>query len=103
MNFHVNLSALVGSAVHVSGQGEDLAAAHVDTDATMAAAHAGWQGASAAALAEKLTAWGDQSRTLLTRISDHSQGMHSSAQEFATQDRQGHDALAALPPSATQA
>lgn len=99
MTFNVDLPALVGSAVHVSGQGEDLAANHVDTDAKMAAAQVGWQGASAAALADKLTAWGDHSRTLLSRISDHSQGMHSSAQEFATQDQQGREALAGLPPT----
>jgi uncharacterized protein YukE len=48
--FRVDLEALARSAAHVSGQGEDLATAHLSADNRMAAAQSGWVGSSALAL-----------------------------------------------------
>lgn len=48
--FHGVLEALACSATHVTGQGEDLATAHLSSDNQIEAAQAGWVGTSATAL-----------------------------------------------------
>ena len=70
-NFRVDLEALASSAAHVSGQGEDLAAAHVSSDNRIEAAQPGWVGGSAAALSARTAAWLETSRRLLTRVGGH--------------------------------
>ena len=47
--FQLDLEALAHSAAQVSGQGEDLATAHLSSDNRMVAAQSGWVGSSAAA------------------------------------------------------
>ena len=103
MTLKVNLEAMVSSAIHVSGQGEDLAVGHTSTDARMAGAEVGWQGTSAAAMSAKLASWTTTSATLLSRISDHSQGLHSTAAGFSTHEEQSRAALQAVGQSAHEA
>ncbi|MDI3314141.1 MAG: hypothetical protein QJR12_07615 [Mycobacterium sp.] len=68
--FQVDLEALVCSAAHVTGQGEDLAIAHLDSDNQLEAAQTGWVGTSAAALNTRMNVWLAASRTLLTRVGE---------------------------------
>lgn len=82
MPLRVNIEDMVGSAVYVSGQGEDLAMGHLASDNKMESAQAGWQGISAAALSAKLASWHPKSQALLTRVADHAQGLHTAAQTF---------------------
>lgn len=96
MALRVNLEDMVGSAVHVGGQGEDLAAAHLESDNLIESAQSGWQGTSAAAISTKMAAWSQTSSQILTRISDHAQGLHTAAQGFATNEEANSQKLAEL-------
>ena len=82
MTLRVNIEDLVVSAAAVSGHGEDLAVAHAVADGRIDAAAPGWQGRSAAALAATAAQWSQDSRTLLARLSDHAQSLHTTAAEF---------------------
>jgi hypothetical protein len=68
---------MAASAVHVSGQGEDLAVGHMVTDNRIASAEVGWQGTSAAAMTAKLSAWSASSAVLLGLIRDHAQALQT--------------------------
>jgi WXG100 family type VII secretion target len=103
MTLRVNLEDMVGSALHVSGQGEDLAAAHLESDNQIESAHAGWQGTSAAAMSSKIAAWAQTSAQILGRVADHAQGLHMSAQAFADNEQENSQVLAELGTVAAQA
>ncbi|MCV7229092.1 WXG100 family type VII secretion target [Mycolicibacterium komossense] len=87
---------MVGSAIHVTGQGEDLAAGHLASDNRMESAQAGWQGTSAIALAAKLADWQPKSKVLLARVADHAEGLHTSAASFAAMEEKNAQALGRL-------
>ncbi|GFG73970.1 WXG100 family type VII secretion target [Mycobacterium botniense] len=94
--FRVDLEALVCSAAHVSGQGEDLAAAHLTSDNAIEAAQSGWVGASAAALAARMDRWGQSSRRLLTDVGAHALDLHNDAIDFAAMERENAQRLRAV-------
>jgi uncharacterized protein YukE len=98
--FRVDLEALVCSATHVSGQGEDLAVAHVSSDTTIGAAQPGWVGVSAAALAARMDVWAQTSRRLLSDLGAHALDLHTDAQDFAAMERENARRLRALADSA---
>jgi uncharacterized protein YukE len=64
-----------------------LAAAHLRSDNRIESAHAGWQGAPAAAMRSKMAAWVQTSAVMLTRMSEHAQSLHTAAQGFATNEQ----------------
>lgn len=78
-----NVEELVASGVAVTNHGESMATAHAAADGRIESAQTGWQGTSAAALAVKSAAWATTTGTLLTRMSDHAQGLHTGAQGYA--------------------
>ncbi len=84
MVLQVNVEDVASSAVDVTGHGETLAAGHQQSDARIAAAEAGWQGSSAAALAARLDAWAQTSSALLDRMSGHAQGLQDAAIRFTS-------------------
>jgi len=95
-NFRVDLEALAGSVAHVTGQGEDLATAHVSSDNRIAAAQPGWVGSSAAALHTKAATWLETSRRLLTRVGDHASDLNNDGIGFAALDRENAGKLRAV-------
>ena len=96
MSLRVSIEDLAASGVAVTGHGEDLAVAHAAADGRIDAALPGWQGQSAAALAAKAATWTHDSRTLLARLSDHAQGLHTSAAEFWAHEQRSAQALNSL-------
>jgi uncharacterized protein YukE len=92
----VNQADMVESAIQVSAHGEDLALNHQTTDGQIASAQGGWAGSSALAMAERSARWAQTSTVLLTRVSDHSQGLHASAQAFAATENESSNQLQAL-------
>jgi WXG100 family type VII secretion target len=96
VTLRVNHEDMVGSAIHVTGQGEDLAMGHLASDNRMESAQAGWQGTSSAALAAKLADWQPKSQILLARVSDHAQGLHTAAAAFAAMEDENAQALGRL-------
>ena len=62
----------------------------------MDGAQPGWQGASAASLAVKLTDWQLTSTALLSRVSDHAQGLHSASLAFSSNEQASAQVLAQL-------
>jgi WXG100 family type VII secretion target len=93
VTLRVNHEDMVGSAIHVTGQGEDLAMGHLASDNRMESAQAGWQGTSAAALAAKLADWQPKSKVLLARVADHAQGLHTAAAAYAAMEEDNAQAL----------
>lgn len=69
----VNVEAMVSSANHVIGQGEDLATEHLASSNKIESANAQWVGTSAPALMARAAQWTQTSSTLLARLSDHAQ------------------------------
>ena len=67
--------------------------AHATADGRIDAAQPGWQGRSAAALAQMAATWARDSRALLTRLSDHSQALHTTASEFRDHEQRSAQAL----------
>ncbi|MDI3314404.1 MAG: WXG100 family type VII secretion target [Mycobacterium sp.] len=96
----VDLEALACSAAHVSGQGEDLAAAHLTSDNTIEAAQSGWVGASSVALAARMDIWLQTSRRLLTNVGAHALDLHNDAIDFAAMERENAQRLRAVGDSA---
>jgi uncharacterized protein YukE len=94
--FQIDLEALVSSAAHVDGQGEDLATAHLSSDNRMAAAQSGWVGASAAALHNRAAAWLETSRRLLTRVGGHALQLNNDGIDFAAMEHQSAEKLSAV-------
>jgi uncharacterized protein YukE len=99
----LDLEALAHSAAHVTGQGEDLATAHVSSDNRMAAAQPGWVGSSALALSTKTATWLEDSRRLLTRIGEHALSMHTDGIDFAATERDNAEKLRAVQPVVARA
>jgi uncharacterized protein YukE len=93
--FRVDLDVLAGSAAQVTGQGEDLATAHLSSDNRIAAAQRGWVGSSAMALDRKTAAWLETSRGLLTRVGDHALELTNDAIDFAARERENAETLRA--------
>ncbi len=93
MSLKVNIEDLAASGVAVTGHGEDVAAKHAAADGRIDAATAGWQGASAAAIAILSEQWSATTSALVTRLSDHAQGLHTSAQAFAEMEARHSQAL----------
>jgi uncharacterized protein YukE len=85
--FRVDLEALASSAAQVSGQGEELAAAHLSSDNRIAAAQPGWVGSSAAALTTKTARWLETSRRLLSRVGGHALDLNGDGIDFAAMER----------------
>ena len=97
--FRLDLEALASSAAHVTGQGEDLATAHVSSDDQLAAAASGWVGSSASALTAKTAAWSETSRRLVTDVGNHATDFHNDGRSFAEMERAHAEALRALHPA----
>ncbi len=92
----VDLEALVLSAAHVSGQGEDLATAHLSSDNRIEAAQPGWVGSSAEALHTRTATWLETSRRLLTRVGDHSVDLNTDGTTFSATERENAEKLRAF-------
>lgn len=95
MTLRVNIDGLTAVGAAVSSHAEDLAAAVAGAADCIAAALPGWQGHSADALTSAAASWSRASQVLLTRLSEHAQGLQTSAAEFALQDQRGAQALGA--------
>ncbi|GAY13291.1 WXG100 family type VII secretion target [Mycobacterium sp. shizuoka-1] len=93
MSLKVNIEDLAASGVAVTGHGEDVAVKHAAADGRVDAAQAGWQGASAAAMATLCGQWSATTTALVTRLSDHAQALHASAQGFAEMEQRHSQAL----------
>jgi len=95
-NFRVDLEALASSAAQVSGQGEDLATAHVLSDNRITSAQPGWVGNSAAALNAKTKTWLETSRRLLTSVGDHALKLNNDGINFSALERENAEKLRQL-------
>jgi uncharacterized protein YukE len=98
--FRLDLEALAHSAADVTGQGEDLAAAHLSSDNRIAAAQSGWVGSSALALSTKTAAWLEDTRTLVTRVGEHALNLHADRINFSTAEREHVETLRSVQPAA---
>ena len=94
--FRVDPEALAGSAEHVSGQGEDLASAHLSSDNQIEGAQSGWVGASAAALNARMAAWLETSRRLVARVGGHALDLQNDNIKFTAAERDNADRLRAV-------
>jgi uncharacterized protein YukE len=92
----LDLEALGSSAAHVTGQGEDLATAHLSSDNRIVAAQSGWVGSSAAALHTKAATWLETSRRLVTRVGDHATDLSQDGIDFAAMERENADQVRAI-------
>lgn len=97
--FKLDLEALGSSAAHVTGQGEDLATAHLSSDNRLVAAQSGWVGSSAQALNAKTAAWLETSRRLVTRVGDHALDLNNDGRSFAEMEQAHVETLRALHPA----
>jgi uncharacterized protein YukE len=94
--FRLDLEALGSSAARVTGQGEDLATAHLSADNRLVAAQSDWLGCSAAALNAKATEWLETSRRLMMSIGDHATDLNQDGIDFAAVEREHAQRLRAL-------
>jgi uncharacterized protein YukE len=85
--FGVDLDALASSAAHVTGQGEDLATAHLLSDNRIVSAQSGWVGSSALALNAKTATWLETSRRLVTSVGDHATDLNQDGVDFSEMER----------------
>ncbi len=97
--FRVNLEASASSAAVVTGQGEDLATAHLSSDNRMVAAQPGWAGSSALALSAKTAAWLETSRRLVTDVGDHATDLNNDGLSFAEMGQAHVEKLQAVHPA----
>lgn len=88
-----NVEDLAVSGAAVTSHGEALATVHASADGRIAGASTGWQGTSAAALAAKAEAWTLTTGTLLARMSDHAQGLHTGAAGYAEGEQRGAEGM----------
>jgi uncharacterized protein YukE len=79
MALRVNVEDLLAGGVSITGHGEDVATKHSAADGRIDAAQAGWQGQSGAAMTACSQKWVATTGALLGRLSDHAQGLHTSA------------------------
>lgn len=98
-NFRVDVEALASSAAHVTGQGEDLANAHILSDNQLVATQSGWVGSSAAALNAKTVTWLETSRRLITDIGNHATDLHNDGHSLAEMEQAHVEKLQALHPA----
>lgn len=94
--FHIDLEALAHSAAQVSGQGEDLATAHLSSDNRIAAAQPGWVGSSAGALLTKTASWLETSRQLITKVGEHAVELNTDGINFAGTEDENAEKLRAV-------
>jgi uncharacterized protein YukE len=92
----LDLEALGSSAAHVTGQGEDLATAHLSSDNRIVAAQSGWVGSSGAALHAKTATWLETSRRLVTRVGDHATDLSQDGIDFAAMEHENAEKLRAI-------
>jgi uncharacterized protein YukE len=97
-----NIEHLATSGVAVTGHGEDLAAQHSAADGRIEAAQRGWQGLSAVAMSARTEAWRSTTSALLARMSDHAQGLHSTALEFVEMESTNAEIFESLVPAPLQ-
>ncbi|WP_293003670.1 hypothetical protein [Mycobacterium sp.] len=97
--FRIDLEALASSAAHVTGQGEDLATAHLLSDDQLVVAQSGWVGSSATALGVKAAAWLETSRRLITDVGNHATDFHNDGRSFAEMEQAHTEKLRALHPA----
>jgi WXG100 family type VII secretion target len=93
MLLRVDIEQLISAGTAVVGHGEDVAMKHAAADAQIDAAQAGWQGASAIAMAARSEQWLATTSALLARLCDHAQGLHASAHGFAEMEQQNSQGL----------
>jgi uncharacterized protein YukE len=98
--FRVDIEALAGSAAHVTGQGDDLATAHLSSDDRIASAQSGWVGSSAAALQTRTAVWLDTSRRLLISVGEYALALNNDGISFAALDRENVEQMRAIHPDA---
>lgn len=96
----LDLEALACSAAHVTGQGENLATAHLSSDNRIVSAQSGWVGTSAEALNVRMAAWLETSRRLLTRVGDHALDLNNDGIDFAATEQDNAEKLDAVRPAA---
>jgi len=77
MSLRVNIESLAVSGTAVASHGEDVAMKHAAAASRIDAAQAGWQGASALAMTALSEEWLASTSAVLTRLSDHAQGLQS--------------------------
>lgn len=87
MSLRVNIDDLGASGVAVTGHGEDVATIHAAATSRIEAAQSGWQGASALAMTALSAQWVATTTALVSRLSDHAQGLLASAQGFAEMEQ----------------
>lgn len=97
--FRVDIEALALSAAHVTGQGEDLAAAHMSSDNQLVAAQSGWVGTSGLALHAKTASWLETSRRLVARVGEHATDLTDDGRSFAEMEQAHAEKLRALHPA----
>lgn len=95
MSLRVNIESLAVSSTAVTGHGEDVAMKHAAAAGRIDSAQIGWQGASALAMTALSGQWSATTASLLTRLSDHAQGLHTGAQGFAEMEQRRSQALEA--------
>jgi uncharacterized protein YukE len=97
--FRVDVEALASSAAHVTGQGEDLATAHLSSDNRIVAAQSGWVGSSAFAMSAKTATWLEDSRRLITRVGDHAQDLSNDGHSFIEMEQSHVEQVRTLHPA----
>ncbi len=95
----VDLEALASSAAQVSGQGEDLATAHLSSDNQIVGAQSGWVGSSALAMDAKSAQWLEDSRRLVTSVGDHALDLNNDGLKFSGMERDAAQKMEALRPT----
>lgn len=95
MSLRANIEDLAASGIALSGHGEDVAVKHAAAAGRIDAALAGWNGASALAMSALSEQWLTTTSALLTRLSDHAQGLHASAEGFAEMEQRNSESLTA--------
>ncbi len=98
MALRVNIEDLVTSGAAITSHGEEVAARHAAADGRIEAAQVGWQGLSSLAMSARAESWRTTTSGLLTRMSDHAQGLHGSVHGFAKMDSDSSRALEAVTP-----
>lgn len=93
MSLRVNIESLAASGTAVAGHGENVAMKHAAAASRIDAAQIGWQGMSALAMTALSEQWLASTSAVLARLSDHAQGLHTSAQGFAEMEQRHSQAL----------
>ncbi|MCV7225888.1 hypothetical protein [Mycolicibacterium komossense] len=97
-----DIEHLTTSGVAVTHHGEDVAMQHAAADERIETAQRGWQGLSAVAMSARAEAWQTTTSALLTRMSDHAQGLHGTALEFVEMESTNADLFESLAPAPPQ-